>query len=103
MPRIIGFFILILAMVAAANAFAGKEQVIWAEDFGVSSTSEPQGVFCEINGVKLMAKTAADCEQAGGTVTHVITRTVTPAGDAMSNPEEEPEIQREEDKEPEAP
>ena len=72
------------------------------DDFGVDSTSEQQGVFCEINGVKLLAKTAADCEEAGGTVTHVISTTVTPAGEATDNPEEEPEIQREKDKEPEA-
>lgn len=102
MRRIIGFFILVLAMAAAANAFAGEEQVIWDEDLGVDSNSEPQGVFCEINGVKLMAKTPADCEKAGGTVTHVISTTVTPTDNAMDNPEEEPEIQREKDKEPEA-
>jgi hypothetical protein len=99
MRTIIGLFVLALAISVAGNVFA--QQVI-EEGRVAESTSEPQGVFCEINGVKLMAKTAADCEKAGGTVTHVITRTVTPAGDAMDNPEEEPEIQRKEDKEPEA-
>ena len=101
MPRIIGFFILVLVVSAAASAFAGWPGML-REDLGVDSTSEPQGVFCEINGVRLMAKTPADCEKAGGAVTHVISTTVTPAGKAMDNPNEEPEIQRQKDKEPEA-
>ena len=100
MRKIIGIFVLVFAMSIAGNAFAQTLQLL--DDFGVDSTSEQQGVFCEINGVKLLAKTAADCEEAGGTVTHVISTTVTPAGEATDNPEEEPEIQREKDKEPEA-
>jgi len=100
MRTIIGLFVLLLTMSVAGNVFA---QPVFEEGRVEESASEPQGVFCEINGVKLMAKTAADCEKAGGTVTHVITRTVTPAGEAMGNPEEEPEIQRDKDKEPEAP
>jgi hypothetical protein len=101
MRRILGLIILAASISFAGNVFAGAQ--IFNEDFGVDTKSEPQGVFCEINGVKLMAKTPADCEKAGGTVTHVVSTTVTPAGEAMDNPEEEPEIQREKDKEPEAP
>jgi hypothetical protein len=100
MHRLLGFFIFVMVMSIAGIAFAGAQ--ILSEDFGVDSTSEPKGVFCEINGVRLMAKTPADCEKAGGAVTHVISTTVTPAGEATGNPEEEPEIQREKDKEPEA-
>ena len=62
--------------------------------------SEPNGVYCEINGVKLFAQSSEDCEKAGGSVTHTVTTTVDPVGD---NPSEEPEIQRTKDKEPEAP
>lgn len=100
MRTIIGMFVLALAMSVACNVFA---QPAFEEGRVAESTSEPKGVYCEVNGVKLMAKTAADCEKAGGTVTHVISTTVTPAGEAMDNPEEEPEIQRDKDKEPEAP
>ena len=61
---------------------------------------EKSGVYCEINGVSLFAQSAEDCEKAGGAVTHTVTTTVQPAGD---NPDQEPEIQRTKDKEPEAP
>lgn len=101
MSRILGLIVLTASISFAGNAFVGAQ--IFIEDFGVDTNSEPQGVYCEINGVKLMAKTPADCEKAGGTITHVISTTVTPVGEAMDNPEEEPEIQREKDKEPEAP
>ena len=30
------------------------------------------GVFCEINDVRLFAKTPAECVQAGGVVTHTV-------------------------------
>ena len=58
----------------------------------------PDGVYCEINDVKLFASSAEDCAKAGGTVTHSITTTVEPA-----NPNQETEIQRAKDKEPVAP
>lgn len=99
MRSALGLIVFVVSMAAAGSAFA---QPAFESDLGVYNTSEPQGVFCEINGVKLMAKTPADCEKAGGTVTHVISTTVTPTDNAMDNPEEEPEIQREKDKEPEA-
>lgn len=98
MRRIFGLIVLVASITAVANAFAQDEEMGLV--FGADST---QGVYCEINGVKLMAKTDADCEKAGGTVTHVISTTVTPAGEEMDNPNEEPEIQREKDKAPEAP
>jgi len=51
--------------------------------FGISSIggneSLTDGVYCEINEVKLFAKTAEDCEKAGGAVTHTVTTTVEPA------------------------
>jgi len=65
--------------------------------FGVSG---PNGVYCEINEVKLFALSAEDCEKAGGAVTHTVTTSVKAAGD---NPNQEPEIQRTKDKEPVAP
>lgn len=99
MRKILGLFVLVVSITLAGNVFA-IPLMDWNE---IEGTSEPKGVFCEINGVKLMAKTQADCEKAGGTVTHIISTTVTPAGEAMDNPNEEPEIQREKDKEPEAP
>ena len=58
------------------------------------------GVYCEINEVKMFAQSAEDCEKAGGTVTHTVTKEVKAADD---NPNEEPEIQRTKDKDPEAP
>ena len=43
---------------------------------GIDSTN---GVYCEINEVKLFALSAEDCEKAGGVVTHTVTTTVEPA------------------------
>ena len=65
--------------------------------FGVSGSN---GVYCEINEVKLFALSAEDCEKAGGAVTHTVTTSVEEAG---NNPNQEPEIQRTKDKEPVAP
>ncbi len=65
----------------------------------MESSSQPNGVYCEINDVKLFAQTAEDCEKAGGSITHTVTTTVQPA----ENPNEEPEIQRDKNKKPEAP
>jgi len=67
------------------------------EAAGIEGASEPNGVYCEINDVKLFALSEEDCAKAGGTVTHTVTTTVEPAGNA------EPEIQRTKDKEPVAP
>ncbi len=61
----------------------------------MKSVNEPNGVYCEINDVKLFALSAEDCAKAGGSVTHTVTTTVEPA-----NPDQEPEIQRTKDKEP---
>jgi hypothetical protein len=62
---------------------------------GMKSVNEPNGVYCEINDVKLFALSAEDCAKAGGSVTHTVKTTVEPA-----NPDQEPEIQRTKDKEP---
>ena len=35
------------------------------------------GVFCEINDVRLFAKTAVECVEAGGVVTHAVNTEVT--------------------------
>jgi hypothetical protein len=64
----------------------------------VMGASEPNGVYCEINDVKLFAQSAEDCAKAKGAVTHTVTTTVEPA-----NPNEEPEIQKTKNKQPEAP
>ena len=61
------------------------------------------GVFCEVNDVRLFAKNEAQCVEAGGVVTHTVTTTVEPADKASDNPDKEPETQRSKDKEPEAP
>ena len=47
----------------------------------IEGVTEPKGVYCEINEVKLYAQTSEDCNKAGGTVTHIVTTTVKPAGD----------------------
>ena len=70
---------------------------------GIKGVSEPEGVYCEINEVKLFALSDGDCAKAGGSVTHTVTTTVEPAEKASENPDEEPEIQRTKDKQPEAP
>ena len=75
MKRIKGVFLgLFLGafMVTSISAFAGtlKEAV-----------SEPEGVYCEINEVKLFADSSEDCEKAGGAVTHTVTTTVKPIDD----------------------
>ena len=66
--------------------------------FGVSGSN---GVYCEINEVKLFALSAEDCEKAGGAVTHIVSTEVKEIG--SDNPNQEPEIQRTKDKEPVAP
>ena len=43
--------------------------------------SQPDGVYCEINGVKLFAETAEDCKKAEGKVTHSVKTTVAPVDD----------------------
>jgi len=99
MNRILGMFLgltLAVFMIVPVSVFAG----VGDEARGVS---EPNGVYCEINEVKLFAVTAEDCKKAGGVVTHTVTTTVKSAEKAGENPNEEPEIQRTKDKEPVAP
>jgi len=79
--------LLVAVMISPQSAKAAME-----------GSSEPNGVYCEINDVKLFAQSAEDCATAGGSVTHTVTTTVEPA-----NPNQEPEIQRTKDKEPVAP
>ena len=59
------------------------------------------GVYCEVNGVKLFAANADDCKKAGGKVTHIVTTQVNEVG--SDNPNQEPKIQRGKDKKPKAP
>jgi len=54
----------------------------------MQSTNQPNGVYCEINDVKLFALSAEDCEKAGGGVTHTVTTTVEPVEKAGDNPNE---------------
>ena len=75
MKRITGLFLgLFLGafMVTSISAFAGP---------AVEVVSGPDGVYCEINEVKLFAESSEDCEKAGGTVTHTVTTTVKPVDD----------------------
>jgi len=50
-----------------------------AKAIGPESTNQPNGVYCEINDVKLFAQSAEDCVKAGGVITHTVTTTVKPA------------------------
>ncbi len=93
MTKILGFFFAIalgVVMIAPVSvfAFAGAD-------------SPTDGVYCEINEVKLFAASADDCAKAGGTVTHTISTEIKEVG--SDNPNAEPEIQRTKDKEPKAP
>ncbi len=45
----------------------------------MESSNQPNGVYCEINDVKLFAQSAEDCVKAGGVITHTVTTTVKPA------------------------
>ena len=63
------------------------------------AVTAPNGVYCEINDVRVFARSAEDCAKANGAVTHTVTTKVEPVG----NPDQEPEIERTKDKEPEAP
>lgn len=69
----------------------------------MESANQPNGVYCEINDVKLFAQSEEDCIKAGGTITHTVTTTVQPVEKAGDNPNELPEIQRDKNKETEAP
>ena len=94
MIRILGYvFAMVFAVVLTTPVLTFGAAPSWG-------TSEPDGVYCEVNEVKLFAQSAEDCEKAGGSVTHTVTTIVEPAGD---NPNEEPEIQRTKDKQPKAP
>ena len=94
MNRILGVFLglaLGVVMIAPVSAQTGVSLL---------GGSGSNGVYCEINEVKLFALSAEDCEKAGGAVTHTVTTSVEEAG---ANPNQEPEIQRTKDKEPVAP
>jgi len=96
MARYLGFFFgltLGVVMIALVSATAGLAFP--------RGDSESDGVYCEINEVKLFALSAEDCEKAGGTVTHTVSTEVKEVG--SDNPNAEPEIQRTKDKQPEAP
>jgi len=62
-----------VVMIAPMSAFAGDFQDV------AEGVSDPNGVYCEINEVKLFATSADDCKKAGGVVTHTVTTTVKPA------------------------
>jgi len=70
MKRILGVFLgLTLGVFMIAPMSAGRGMGI----------SEPDGVYCEINEVRLFATSAEDCKKAGGTVTHTVKTVVEPA------------------------
>lgn len=92
-----GLFLTVVTVVclsAPVDSRAGRGAIFLGAE-GVS-----KGVSCEINEVTLFAQSAEDCEKAGGTIGDAMPSEVKDMGD---NPEEEPEIQRTKDKEPEAP
>lgn len=66
-----------LAAVALAAAMSCSASVVSASGLATSATL-PDGVYCEINQVKLFAQKAEDCEKAGGKVTHTVTTSVEP-------------------------
>jgi hypothetical protein len=65
------FYVLILGLLIIAPVSA--QAVLLLDGAGV-----PNGVYCEINKVKLFALSAEDCENAGGKVTHTVKTTVEP-------------------------
>lgn len=89
MYKVLGIFLSLLMGIFIITSTS------WGEILSEKSAYEPNGVYCEINGVKLFALSAEDCAKAGGSVTHTVTTTVEPA-----NPDNEPKIQRTKDKEP---
>lgn len=102
MYKTLGLFILTLMFVAAGGVGV-LAQSPYGDQIGLTmGASEQQGVYCEVNGVRLFAKSAEDCQTASGEVTHVINTKVTPVAEPVNNPDQEPEIQREKNKEPEA-
>jgi len=97
MSRVIlasGLFIMAIAVACLFTPVKSQAGLLMG-DIGVSN-----GVYCEINEVTVFAQSTEDCEKAGGMVTHTVTKEVKAADD---NPNQEPEIQRTKDKEPEAP
>ena len=75
MTRILGVilgFTLGIAMFAHSALSADVYEVV------NDNISEKEGVYCEINEVKLFALSAEDCQKAGGAVTHTVKTTVEP-------------------------
>jgi len=69
MSRILGIlFGLVLGVVMSVS--------VSSMALGFVGVSETDGVYCEINEVKLFAANAEDCEKAGGTVTHTVSTEV---------------------------
>jgi hypothetical protein len=62
------FFVLVLGVLMIAPL-----------SFALEDIDSTNGVYCEINEVKLFALSAEDCGKAGGVVTHTVTTTVEPA------------------------
>ena len=73
--NLIGIFALISTFVIPVSSYAGSYggQVQGSVRLGgPEGITEPKGVFCEINDVRLFAKTSAECVKAGGVVTHTV-------------------------------
>lgn len=66
------FYVLVLGllMIAPVSAVAAM--------LGEEGAGLPNGVYCEINEVKLFALSAEDCAKAGGKVTHTVKTSVEP-------------------------
>jgi len=78
MTRIFGVF-LGLALGIGVYAPSALSQDVYSVNAVGYDVSEKEGVYCEINDVKLFAQSAEDCEKAEGSVTHTVTTTVKPA------------------------
>ena len=74
MNKISGLFVALVVgavMVVSVSAYAAV----------LGPSNEPNGVYCQVNEVRLFAESAEDCEKAGGSVTHTVTTTVESADD----------------------
>lgn len=59
-------------LAALAQEIPGMVKSSW------DAADTPVGVYCNINNIRLMARSTEDCSKAGGSVTHNLTTTVTP-------------------------
>ena len=88
MTRILGV-VLGFTLGIAMFAHSALSQDVYSTNAVGYGISEKEGVYCEINDVKLFALSAEDCEKAGGVVTHTVTTTVKPVDVSEENPDQD--------------